>query len=109
MATGERFATADLTTARIEVCKILDIGRRADQYQSNARLFLRLKKPESVRLVIRENPDWSDNSLAIPIRKDNQRIILEEALISLFWECFPHSHGLTITQATDILERAGLT
>ena len=41
----ERFATADLTTSRIEVCKILDIGRRADQCQSNAQLFLRLKKP----------------------------------------------------------------
>ena len=47
------------------------------------------EKTESVRLVIRADPDWSDNSLAIPIRKDNQRIILEEALISLFFGVLP--------------------
>ncbi|MCH2639887.1 MAG: hypothetical protein MKZ60_01765 [Candidatus Thalassarchaeum sp.] len=67
------------------------------------------EKTESVRLVIREDPNWSDDPLAIPIRKDNQRIILEEALISLFWEFFPPSYGLTITQATDIFERVGST
>ena len=47
------------------------------------------EKIESVRLVIREDPGWSDNSLAIPIRKDNKRIILEEALISLFLGVLP--------------------
>jgi len=47
------------------------------------------EKPESVRLVIREDPDWSDDPLTIPIRKDNQRIILEEALISLFLGVIP--------------------
>ena len=47
------------------------------------------EKTESVRMVIREDPDWSDNPLAIPIRKDNQRIILEEALISLFLGVLP--------------------
>ena len=40
-------------------------------------------KAESFRLVIREDPDWPDNPPTIPIRKDSQRIILEEALISL--------------------------
>ena len=47
------------------------------------------EETESVRLVIREDPDWSDNSLAIPIRKDNQRIVFEEALISLFLGVLP--------------------
>ena len=47
------------------------------------------EKPESVRLVIRENPDWSDDPLTIPIRKDNQRIITEEVLISLFLGVIP--------------------
>ncbi len=46
-------------------------------------------KTESVRLVIREDPVWSDNPLAIPIRKDNQRIMVEEALISLFLGVIP--------------------
>ena len=47
------------------------------------------EETESVRLVIREDSDWSDNSLAIPIRKDNQRIVIEEALISLFFGVLP--------------------
>ena len=47
------------------------------------------EKPESVRLVIRENPDWSDDPLTIPIRKNNQRIITEEVLISLFLGVIP--------------------
>ena len=46
-------------------------------------------KTESVRLVIREDPVWSDNPLAIPIKKDNQRIMVEEALISLFLGVIP--------------------
>ncbi len=46
-------------------------------------------KAESVRLVIREDPDWSDNPPTIPIRKDNQRIILEEAVISLLLGVIP--------------------
>ena len=46
-------------------------------------------KTKSVRLVIREDPDWSDNPPTIPIRKDNQRIILEEAIISLLLGVFP--------------------
>lgn len=46
-------------------------------------------KADSFRLVIREDPDWSDNPPTIPIRKDNQRIILEEFLISLFLGVVP--------------------
>ncbi len=59
------------------------------------------EKPESVRLVIREGHNWSDDPPSIPIRKDNQRIIIEEVLISLFlgvipsflWASFNASEG----------------
>ena len=54
MATGERFATDDLTTALIEVCKNSDIGRRADQLIQRPTLS-EAEETESVRLVIREN------------------------------------------------------
>lgn len=36
-----------------------------------------------IRLVIRDSPRWSPNPPGLPLRRDNLRLLLEEALISL--------------------------
>ncbi len=48
-----------------------------------------VEKPEGVRLVIREDPNWEDNPPTLPTGKDNQRILFEEFVISLFAGVIP--------------------
>ena len=57
--------------------------------------------PSAVRLVIRNSPGWEENPPRLPVKRDNYRIVAEEAAISLFvgvipsfvWAYFNASEG----------------
>tara|TARA_Y100000588_G_scaffold352978_1_gene406054 strand:- start:149 stop:871 length:723 start_codon:yes stop_codon:yes gene_type:complete len=58
-------------------------------------------EPYGVRLVMRDSPEWSKDPPRIPTKKDNSRIVAEEAAISLLvgvipsfvWAYFNASNG----------------